>query len=290
MNIYTKQQYINGEGCIMEKIAQNIDAYIQTCLNSKEVHGVYIWGSTSTGKSYNIVNAIETHKADKNVRVINAHTTPLSLFLTLRDYPNDIFYFDDLDKYSPEMIGLLKGALWETQRGQRMICWLTTSDLVQGSGQNGTLQQFEFNGKLIFSSNINPYTDALKPLVARMFVLEHEIKYKEFLKICETIFSSHKLLDKDKEIIREMLSPVCRDLNFRTVVKAIELIKFNKYEQVPLLFERDEELEFVYKEMSGTRPKHEVIAEYKLKFGKSHRTYYNTVKKLTKIIGRNENE
>lgn len=116
-------------------------------------NGCFIAGGAGLGKTYTIQQILEDDlglEEDVDYVYIKGYSTPLALYETLYNYSNKLVVFDDTDSIFREdaALNILKGVLDTTKK--RKVCWNSSrmdSDLPQS---------FEFTGRVIFISNINP--------------------------------------------------------------------------------------------------------------------------------------
>ena len=125
-----------------------------------DIRAMIVSGPPGVGKSFGVEQIIDKaclfdKIAGKRLRaeVVKGAATPLGLYQTLFKYSdtNCVVVFDDCDSILLDdvSLNLLKGALDSGKK--RKISWLADSNLLR---REGIPTQFEFNGSVIFISNI----------------------------------------------------------------------------------------------------------------------------------------
>jgi hypothetical protein len=147
---------------VIERIRQRfeiLDEMTKATTNG-DIRAMIVSGPPGVGKSYGVEQIIEKaclfdQIAGKRLRaeVVKGAATPLGLYQTLYKYsdPNCVVVFDDCDSILLDdvSLNLLKGALDSGKK--RKISWLSDSNLLR---REGIPTQFDFNGSVIFISNI----------------------------------------------------------------------------------------------------------------------------------------
>lgn len=125
-----------------------------------DIRAMIVSGPPGVGKSYGVEQIIEKaclfdQIAGKRLRaeVVKGSATPIGLYQTLYKYsdPNCVIVFDDCDSVLVDdvCLNLLKGALDSGKK--RKISWLSESSTLR---REGIPDQFEFNGSVIFITNL----------------------------------------------------------------------------------------------------------------------------------------
>jgi hypothetical protein len=147
---------------IEEVAALNEDAaeFMDSVIN--KVHrSVVIYGQSGMGKTHVVTNSLIQHGLveGEDYVVLRSHTTPLMLYVWLylmRD-ENKFVVLDDCDGILANETGLniLKAA---TDNSFRQVGWSTTAELFNPITKEPIPASFEFNGRVIITTNIRPTT------------------------------------------------------------------------------------------------------------------------------------
>lgn len=124
---------------------------------AREIKAMIVSGAAGIGKTYTIdkmlLDAERSGKISK-FSMMTGSCTAIGLYLQLWAHQNEgnVLVLDDIDSIfdDQEALNLLKGAL-DTGR-QRTISWLGASKFLREEGAD---QSFEFNGTVIFITNVN---------------------------------------------------------------------------------------------------------------------------------------
>jgi hypothetical protein len=147
---------------VIERIRERfeiLDEMTKAATNG-DIRAMIVSGPPGVGKSYGVEQIIEKATlfdqiAGKRLRaeVVKGSATPIGLYQTLYKYsdPNCVLVFDDCDSILLDdvSLNLLKGALDSGKK--RKISWLSESSSLR---REGIPDQFEFNGSVIFITNL----------------------------------------------------------------------------------------------------------------------------------------
>lgn len=120
------------------------------------IKAMILSGAPGIGKTFTVdEKLIAAQKAGKvRFNMLTGSCTPIGLYLSLwnNSNPGDVLVLDDIDSIfnDQESLNLLKGAL-DTGR-TRTISWMAASSFLR---ENDIPNSFEFNGTVIFISNLN---------------------------------------------------------------------------------------------------------------------------------------
>jgi len=112
-----------------------------------------LMGTSGVGKSHLVIDTLNTFGLIENqdYHIFKGHTTPFGLFETLHNNRDSIIIYDDCDAalQNPLSASILKASL--DSYNKRTITWIS-------SRMPGALEQsFDFDGQVIFISNMHPY-------------------------------------------------------------------------------------------------------------------------------------
>jgi len=81
---------------------------------------------------------------------LTGHCTPLAMYMTLYEHPESVVFLDDCDAMFRNLpaLGILRSALWEGDKGNRLVNYHSSQLKVPSS--------FRFEGRVIFAVNTLP--------------------------------------------------------------------------------------------------------------------------------------
>jgi len=158
----TADKNIETDEQVIERIRSRfeiLDEMTKAATNG-DIRAMIVSGPPGVGKSYGVETIIDKaclfdQIAGKRLRaeVVKGAATPIGLYQTLYKYSdsNCVIVFDDCDSILLDdvSLNLLKGALDSGKK--RKISWLSDSHMLR---REGIPTQFEFNGSVIFITNI----------------------------------------------------------------------------------------------------------------------------------------
>ena len=147
---------------VIERIRERfeiLDEMTKAATNG-DIRAMIVSGPPGVGKSFGVEQVVEKaclfdQIAGKRLRaeVVKGSATPIGLYQALYKYsdPNCVLVFDDCDSILLDdvCLNLLKGALDSGKK--RKISWLSESSTLR---REGIPDQFEFNGSVIFITNL----------------------------------------------------------------------------------------------------------------------------------------
>jgi len=156
------EKQIESDEQVIERIRSRfeiLDEMTKAATNG-DIRAMIVSGPPGVGKSFGVETIIDKacmfdQIAGKRLRaeVVKGAATPIGLYQTLYKYsdPNCVVVFDDCDSILLDdvSLNLLKGALDSGKK--RKISWLSDSSLLR---REGIPSQFDFNGSVIFITNI----------------------------------------------------------------------------------------------------------------------------------------
>lgn len=167
-----------------------------TMVAEGEVSSVIITGNAGIGKTHTVFEVLDDQlKLQDGVHyyVIKGHSSNMALYRAMYDYRNKIIVFDDCDSIftgnNATASNLLKAGL-DTHKRQRIVSWRT-----EMRGNDDLPQEFEFEGQIIFISNLQRKS-LDQAVVSRSFFVDVTMNTTEKLDRIE--FLSVKLCDGDE--------------------------------------------------------------------------------------------
>jgi hypothetical protein len=201
-----------------------------------------ISGAPGVGKSTTVRKTVESLGLT-NVKSVSGKITPMGLFKLLYETreQDSVLIFDDSDSVFDDdtSIDLLKAATDSTDI--RMVSWHSNRTMQDEEGED-IPNDFEYNGSIIFISNMDIYREAagngkqaphFQALISRSFVLDLAMKNRDYYlaRIQHVLFT-----DMDTEIMSEEVKKsiydfmrseknTLRELSLRMVKKIFVLQK-----------------------------------------------------------------
>jgi hypothetical protein len=82
--------------------------------------------------------------------ILTGHCTPLAMYMSLYEHPESVVFLDDCDAMFRILpaLGILRSALWEGEKGSRLVNYNSSQLKVPAS--------FRFEGRIIFAINTLP--------------------------------------------------------------------------------------------------------------------------------------
>lgn len=168
---------------------------------AREIKAMIVSGAAGIGKTYTIdkmlLDAENAGKISK-FSMMTGSCTAVGLYLQLWAHQNEgnVLVLDDIDSIfdDQEALNLLKGAL-DTGR-QRRISWLGASKFLKEEGAD---QSFDFNGTVIFITNVNFDERIAK---GGKLAVHYEALISRCMYLDLGIHSMHEVLVRIKQVIK----------------------------------------------------------------------------------------
>lgn len=252
------------------------------------------------GKSYQIETVLQDSLQDHEYQIISGHMTPLELHKTLYENRYKTLFFDDCKGIleSDDCLSILKAATWgQGNSDLREVSWQSSS------GKLGDVPQtFEFCGQIIIVCNETPDDDPeFNSLKSRCLPYELDFSYRDRVNIIKEIakvsyqgLTLNQRLEVAQWIERET-SPAMdtSQIDLRFMIHCFDLYRF--LEGDPIWKKRAMELldpqtaeqmqiqnerEWIVENMGEDTRTTELVPEYKQKFDKGEKTFYNRLDEL----------
>ncbi len=202
-------------------------------LTAKKYDGLLFYGQGGVGKTVTAMDTVSARLTPGQYYYQNGYSTPLALYMNLyENRKKKVVIFDDVEgMFSNKVsVSILKGALWPAL-GKRTVHYSTTSSLLDAAG---IPYSFELDAKIIVLCNEIPNMTKpdMRALLGRMFTYEVSFTYKEKLELCKAFLEKENIKPVQKSqvlgLLTSMTSPATLDFNFRTLLKAIDFVTYNK--------------------------------------------------------------
>ena len=209
---------------------------------AKNVRAMVVTGAPGVGKTYTVENILE-HSGTKH-EIVRGALSAVNLYkLAYRNRkPGNVVVLDDADSIfnDEDALNLLK-ALCDTSSTRR-VSWMKESQALIG---DDVPQQFEFEGALIFISNLdfqtfvdegkNKYAQHFEALMSRSLYLDLHLHSRNELGVwVEHIAKAGKIFEREEvstDTGKAILSFIknnretLRELSIRTLLKTCQLAK-----------------------------------------------------------------
>jgi hypothetical protein len=140
-------------------------------------NGLCVYGSRGGLGKTRVVLA--TLKEEGVVPVtLTGHCTPLAMYMALYEHPESVVFLDDCDAMFRNLpaLGILRSALWEGEKGKRLVNY--------NSSQLKVPSSFHFDGRVIFAVNTLPTrNNAFAAVLSRVDQFELEASNEEVLEL-----------------------------------------------------------------------------------------------------------
>ena len=138
-------------------------------------NGLAVYGSRGgLGKTRVILQTLEAEGVEPVI--LTGHCTPLAMYMALYEHPESVVFLDDCDAMFRNLpaLGILRSALWEGDKGHRLVNY--------NSSQLKVPSSFHFTGRIIFAINTLPTKNhAFNAVLSRVDQFELSASNEEVL-------------------------------------------------------------------------------------------------------------
>jgi len=191
-------------------------------------NGLCVYGSRGgLGKTRVVLQTLEAEGVEPVI--LTGHCTPLAMYMALYEHPEAVVFLDDCDAMFRNLpaLGILRSALWEGDKGHRLVNY--------NSSQLKVPSSFRFEGRIVFAINTLPRQNhAFAAVLSRVDQFELSASNEEVLDLMRKLaaqgFEGQLTADECQEVVsfisefsatRE-LSLRLLDPSFRKVIYARE--------------------------------------------------------------------
>lgn len=211
---------------------------------AKNIRAMVVTGAPGVGKTYTVETMLENSKAPHEI--VRGSLSALHLYMLAYKYrkPGSVVVLDDADSIfnDEDALNILK-ALCDTS-STRKVSYMKEAPQLR---ENDIPQSFEFNGAMIFISNLdfqtfvdegkNKYAQHFEALMSRSLYLDLRLHNRNELGVwVEHISNSGKIFDRENvpNVLRQPILSFLknnrdslRELSIRTLMKVCQLAKDN---------------------------------------------------------------
>ena len=138
-------------------------------------NGLCVYGSRGgLGKTKVVLETLKEEGVSP--LTLTGHCTPLAMYMALYEHPQSVVFLDDCDAMFRNLpaLGILRSALWEGEKGNRLVNY--------NSSQLKVPSSFHFNGRIIFAVNCLPRQNhAFAAVLSRVDQYELDASNEEVL-------------------------------------------------------------------------------------------------------------
>ena len=212
---------------------------------AKNIRAMVVTGAPGVGKTYTVEQILE-RQAKETHEIVRGSLSALHLYMLAYQYrkPGNVIVLDDADSIfnDEDALNILK-ALCDTS-STRKVSYMKEAPQLR---ENDIPQQFEFNGAMIFISNLdfqtfvdegkNKYSQHFEALMSRSLYLDLRLHNRNELGVwVEHIAQSGRIFDRE-DVPNNLRTPILhflkthrdslRELSIRTLMKLCGLAKDN---------------------------------------------------------------
>jgi hypothetical protein len=150
------------------------------------------------GKTRVVLRTLEAEGVEPVI--LTGHCTPLAMYMSLYEHPEAVIFLDDCDAMFRNLpaLGILRSALWEGDKGHRLVNY--------NSSQLKVPSSFYFKGRVIFAINTLPRQNhAFSAVLSRVDQFELSASNEEVLDLMRQLaaqgFESQLTADECMEVV-----------------------------------------------------------------------------------------
>lgn len=216
----------------MDRIATRfeiLDQMAKACIEG-DIRAMIVTGPPGVGKSHGVIEQMNKASLFDKIsnrkprfEIVKGAVSGIGLFATLYKYSDarNVLVFDDCDVFTdPDALNVLKGALDSGKK--RRISWNKDSRLLR---DEGVPNSFDFNGSIIFITNLNFEDRRSNKIQAHVDALQSRCHFLDL-----TIETQRDKLLRIKQVHRDAEGGLFADYNF-SVEQADEILEFMESNQ-----------------------------------------------------------
>ena len=206
-----------------------LDQMAQACI-AGDIRAMIVTGPPGVGKSHGVIEQMNKASLFDKIsnrkprfEIVKGAVSGIGLFATLYKYSDakNVLVFDDCDVFTdPDALNVLKGALDSAKK--RRISWNKDSRLLR---DEGVPNSFDFNGSIIFITNLNFEDRRSNKIQAHVDALQSRCHFLDL-----TIETQRDKMLRIKQVHRDADGGLFADYNFSASL-ADEILEFMEAHQ-----------------------------------------------------------
>jgi hypothetical protein len=164
--------------------------------------------------------------------VLTGHCTPLAMYMSLYEHPKSVVFLDDCDAMFRILpaLGILRSALWEGEKGSRLVNY--------NSSQLKVPSSFRFEGRIIFAVNSLPSRNfAFNAVLSRVDQFELSASNEEVLEMMRRLaaqgFEGEMTADECMEVVDFVAEfSATRELSLRLLEPSLRKVLYAREAEV----------------------------------------------------------
>ena len=206
-----------------------LDQMAKACI-AGDIRAMIVTGPPGVGKSHGVIEQMNKASLFDKIsnrkprfEIVKGAVSGIGLFATLYKYSDakNVFVFDDCDVFTdPDALNVLKGALDSGKK--RRISWNKDSRLLR---DEGVPNSFDFNGSIIFITNLNFEDRRSNKIQAHVDALQSRCHFLDL-----TIETQRDKMLRIKQVHRDANGGLFADYNFSASM-ADEILEFMEANQ-----------------------------------------------------------
>jgi hypothetical protein len=194
-------------------------------------NGLCVFGHKGgLGKTRVILQTLKEEGVDPVV--LTGHCTPLAMYMSLYEHPQSVVFLDDCDAMFRILpaLGILRSALWEGEKGSRLVNY--------NSSQLKVPSSFRFEGRVIFAVNTLPRQNhAFNAVLSRVDQFELSASNEEVLEMMRRLaaqgFEEKLTADECMEVVDFIAEfSATRELSLRLLEPSFRKVIYAREEGV----------------------------------------------------------
>ena len=194
-------------------------------------NGLCVYGSRGGLGKTRVVLATLKEEGVEPV-VLTGHCTPLAMYMSLYEHPQSVVFLDDCDAMFRILpaLGILRSALWEGEKGSRLVNY--------NSSQLKVPSSFRFEGRIVFAVNTLPRQNfAFNAVLSRVDQFELSASNEEVLEMMRRLaaqgFEGKLTADECQEVV-DFVSEfsATRELSLRLLEPSLKKVLYAREEGV----------------------------------------------------------
>lgn len=209
-----------------------LDQMAKACI-AGDIRAMIVTGPPGVGKSHGVIEQMNKASLFDKIsnrkprfEIVKGAVSGIGLFATLYKYSDskNVLVFDDCDVFTdPDALNVLKGALDSGKK--RRISWNKDSRLLR---DEGVPNSFDFNGSIIFITNLNFEDRRSNKIQAHVDALQSRCHFLDL-----TIETQRDKMLRIKQVHRDADGGLFSDYDFSTSM-ADEILEFMEANQTKL--------------------------------------------------------